>query len=213
MILDERNEFADAVALNTGAAGSYLIGDQIDLGVARDIGNGEPLHLVITVDTEIDAGAGGTVQLHLASDATAAIDPTTGTKHLSTPVFTVGSGIAATQAATKSSVTRGAISCNSVVSFSWSARCGAMISTTRWRAGTNAGAADGIPRWRSNSSRRALASGPKTRTSGSQCRPHGASSHSGVKACSAAATRSAIAPLGSPLATAVRTSSSRWMAG
>ena len=29
------------------------------------------------------------------ADATAAIDPTTGTKHLSTPVFTVGSGIAA----------------------------------------------------------------------------------------------------------------------
>ena len=72
MILDERNEFADAVALNTGAAGSYLIGDQIDLGVARDIGNGEPLHLVITVDTEIDAGASGTVQFHLATDATAA---------------------------------------------------------------------------------------------------------------------------------------------
>ena len=63
MILDERNEFADAVALNTGAAGSYLIGDQIDLGVARDIGNGEPLHLVISVDTKIDAGASGTVQL------------------------------------------------------------------------------------------------------------------------------------------------------
>ena len=59
------------------------------------IGNGEPLHLVITVDTEIDAGAGGTVQFHLASDATAAIGPSTGTKHLSTPVFTVGSGIAA----------------------------------------------------------------------------------------------------------------------
>ena len=95
MILDERNEFADAVALNTGAAGSYLIGDQIDLGVARDIGNGEPLHLVITVDTKIDAGASGTVQFHLASDATAAINPATGTKHLSTPVFTVGSGIAA----------------------------------------------------------------------------------------------------------------------
>ena len=50
MILDERNEFADAVALNTGAAGSYLIGDQIDLGVARDIGNGEPL---------LPAGLGG----------------------------------------------------------------------------------------------------------------------------------------------------------
>ena len=95
MILDERNEFADAVALNTGAAGSYLIGDQIDLGVARDIGNGEPLHLVITVDTEIDAGASGTVQFQLVSDDSAAITPATATKHVSTPVFTVGTGIAA----------------------------------------------------------------------------------------------------------------------
>lgn len=95
MILDKRNEFCDATALNTGAAGSYLIGNQIDLGVARDIGNGEPMYLVIQVDTEIDAGSNGTVQFHLASDATAAIDPSTGTKHLSTPVFTVGTGIAA----------------------------------------------------------------------------------------------------------------------
>lgn len=96
MILDKLNEFADATALNTGAAGSYLIGNQIDLGLAaRDVGNGEPLYLVIQVDTEIDAGASGTVQFHLASDSTAAIDVATGTKHLSTPVFTVGSGIAA----------------------------------------------------------------------------------------------------------------------
>ena len=95
MIIDKRNEFCAATALNTGAAGSYLIGDQIDLGVASDIGNGEPVFLVLSVDTEIDAGASGTVQFHLASDATAAIDPATGTKHLSTPVFTVGSGIVA----------------------------------------------------------------------------------------------------------------------
>lgn len=94
MILDKLNEFADATALNTGAAGAYLIGNQIDLGLAgRDVGNGEPLYLVIQVDTEIDAGASGTVQFHLASDSTAAIDPATGTKHLSTPVFTVGTGI------------------------------------------------------------------------------------------------------------------------
>lgn len=96
MILDKLNEFADATALNTGAANSYLIGNQIDLGLAaRDVGNGEPLYLVIQVDTEIDAGASGTVQFHLVSDDSAAIDPATGTKHLSTPVFTVGSGIAA----------------------------------------------------------------------------------------------------------------------
>lgn len=74
MILDERTEFCDAVALNTGAAGTYLLGDQIDLGVARDIGAGQPLYLVVTVDTGITVGTGtGTVSFSLASDASAAI--------------------------------------------------------------------------------------------------------------------------------------------
>lgn len=74
MILDERNEFADAVSV-AAAAGTALIGDVIDLGTAsRDIGNGEPLYLVITTDTEvITGGAAGTIQFQLASDAQAAI--------------------------------------------------------------------------------------------------------------------------------------------
>lgn len=96
MILDKLNEFADATALNTGAAGGYLIGNQIDLGLnGLDVGNGEPLYLVIQVDTAITAGASGTVAFSLASDATAVIDPAASTKHLTTPVFTVGTGIAA----------------------------------------------------------------------------------------------------------------------
>jgi hypothetical protein len=75
MILDELLEIGDALALNTGAAGTYLIGDQIDLGAAaRDIGNGEPLYLVVTVDTSIiTAGSAGTVQFKLVSDDTASI--------------------------------------------------------------------------------------------------------------------------------------------
>lgn len=74
MILDERTEFCDAVALNTGAAGTYLLGDQIDLGVASDIGAGRTLYLVVTVDTGITVGTGtGTVSFSLASDASAAI--------------------------------------------------------------------------------------------------------------------------------------------
>lgn len=73
MILDERLEFADAVSV-AAAAGTALIGDVIDLGVARDIGAGHPLWLVITCDTEIiTAGAAGTLQFLLASDAQAAI--------------------------------------------------------------------------------------------------------------------------------------------
>lgn len=74
MILDERTEFCDAVSLNTGVAGTYLLGDQIDLGVARDIGAGQPLYLVVTVDTGITvASSTGTVSFSLASDDSASI--------------------------------------------------------------------------------------------------------------------------------------------
>lgn len=74
MIMDERNEFADAVSV-AAAAGTALIGDVIDLGaVARDIGSGEPVYLVITTDTEIiTGGTAGTVKFQLVSDAQAAI--------------------------------------------------------------------------------------------------------------------------------------------
>lgn len=73
MILDERLEFADATSV-AAAAGTALIGDVIDLTVARDIGSGKPMWLVITVDTEIiTGGSAGTIQFVLASDAQAAI--------------------------------------------------------------------------------------------------------------------------------------------
>jgi len=75
MIMDERTEFADATSLNTGAAGSYLIGDVVDLtNTGRDIGNGEPtMYLVIQVDTTATSGGSATVAFSLVSDAQAAI--------------------------------------------------------------------------------------------------------------------------------------------
>lgn len=74
MILDERLEFCDATALNTGAAGSYLLGDVIDLDASPgDIGSGEPLYLVIQVDTTATSGGSATANFTLASDAQAAI--------------------------------------------------------------------------------------------------------------------------------------------
>lgn len=74
MILDSRNEFCDAVSLNTGAAGTYLIGSQIDLTtVAGGLGYGDQLYLVINVDTGINAAGAGTIQFQIASDSTAAI--------------------------------------------------------------------------------------------------------------------------------------------
>ena len=97
MILDERNEFCDATALNTGAAGTYLIGDQIDLGVARDVGNGQPMYLVITVDTLPTSGGAATAQFSLASDASAAIATDgSATVHLQTKAFAISEMAAGT---------------------------------------------------------------------------------------------------------------------
>ena len=72
-ILDERNEFADATALNTGAAGTYLVGDVIDLSVVRNVANGRQVYLEITIDTAVTSAGAATVQFKLASDAQAAI--------------------------------------------------------------------------------------------------------------------------------------------
>lgn len=73
MILDERNEFADAaaIALNTTNAIAPNT-DVIDLGAnptLRDLGNGEPIYLVIQVDTAF--GGAGNVTFDLVSDSTA----------------------------------------------------------------------------------------------------------------------------------------------
>jgi hypothetical protein len=74
MILDERNEFCDATALNTGGANTYVIGDQIDLGTAaRDIGNGQVPYLVISTAVGINAAAAGTVTFQLVSADDAAL--------------------------------------------------------------------------------------------------------------------------------------------
>lgn len=98
MILDKRNEFCDATALNTGGAGTYLIGDQIDLGTARDVGNGQPMYLVITVDTlPTSANSTATAQFQLASDASASIATNgTATVHLETKAFAISEMAAGT---------------------------------------------------------------------------------------------------------------------
>jgi hypothetical protein len=88
MILDKRTEFADAVALNTGAAGTYLIGSQLDLSEVRDVGNGKELYFVVTVATGIEVGAStGTVAFKLASDDSASVSTTTSTVHYTSAEF------------------------------------------------------------------------------------------------------------------------------
>ena len=92
MILDERLEFADATALSTAGTGRALVGDVMDLGAVSpgDIGNGEPLYLVIQVTTDVDSALDtATVSFELASDAAAAIATDgTATEHVTTETFT-----------------------------------------------------------------------------------------------------------------------------
>jgi hypothetical protein len=92
MIVDKLNQFCEGVAANTGAAGSYLLGNQIDLGKAADLGHTEGAYLVIKTRALLTSGAGGTISFTLASDASAAVDPTTSSKHLTTPARAVGAG-------------------------------------------------------------------------------------------------------------------------
>lgn len=95
MILDSRNEFCDAVALNTGAAGTYLIGSQIDLGAGdKPLGAIDELYLVATVDTTATSGGSATLQLKLASDDSAAISTSTATDHFASKVFPLASLVA-----------------------------------------------------------------------------------------------------------------------
>lgn len=95
MILDSRNEFCDATSLNTGAAGTYLLGNQIDLNpnggalTPGQIGATDDVYLVISVQTGITVASGtGTVQFLLASDASASIATDgSATVHMMTKAF------------------------------------------------------------------------------------------------------------------------------
>ena len=94
MILDDRLEFVDAVAAN-GTDKSEILGDVVPLGgTTQDIGNGEPLYLVIQVDTAYTA-AGTSVEFQLRSSTLDALTGGTTTTHLSTGALDTSAGIAA----------------------------------------------------------------------------------------------------------------------
>ena len=92
MMVDSRLEFANA-ADGSQSAGTYLATNQVDLSVARDIGNGQPLYLVIQADEAFASSGSATVQFRLRSDASAAIHATSSTGHIDTgaEAFTVWS--------------------------------------------------------------------------------------------------------------------------
>ena len=70
MIIDARNEFSDAQDI-AGAGAAVIVGiNQIDTSaVVRDLGAGDPIYLIVTVDTDIVASVGAsTLKLALCSD-------------------------------------------------------------------------------------------------------------------------------------------------
>lgn len=89
MILDERTEFCDATALNTGAPGTFVLGDQIDISVSRDLGGEKAARLRIAVATAATGvGASGEFQLVSADNAALTTNPVV---HYSTGAIAVGS--------------------------------------------------------------------------------------------------------------------------
>lgn len=81
MILDNNLEFADATTIPT-ATGRSLLGDVVDLDVARDIGAGQTMYLVIQITTAVTSAGAATVSFELVSDAQSAIaTDDTATRH------------------------------------------------------------------------------------------------------------------------------------
>lgn len=108
MILDDRLEFADALALNTGAAGTYNLGDVVDIKSAtidpntlRDL-EGSEMYLVVRVATAATSAGAATLQVRLVSDDTSTPSTTTATVHATSATFALASLTAgATVMATK----------------------------------------------------------------------------------------------------------------
>tara|TARA_R110000765_G_scaffold200964_1_gene306403 strand:- start:2808 stop:3254 length:447 start_codon:yes stop_codon:yes gene_type:complete len=90
MIMDSLLEFADGADISQ-AAGTYLSTNVVDLQSARDIGNGQPLYLVIQIDAAVTSGGSATVQFRLRSDSVAAVHATTSTGHTDSGAIAVAS--------------------------------------------------------------------------------------------------------------------------
>ncbi len=98
MLLDERTEFAGNTALNTGGTNTYALGDVIDLGVARDIGHGQQLYLVIqSTVSHTSGGSSATVVFQLVSDGIAVPATSGQTIHSMTTPLTISQLVAGKQ--------------------------------------------------------------------------------------------------------------------
>ena len=89
MMIDKLAELCDATALSTAGTATYLTGDVVDLGTVptlQNIGGGDPLYLIIQVDTDVTSAGAATVQFLLSSSSTSDL-ATTPTDHNATAVI------------------------------------------------------------------------------------------------------------------------------
>ena len=69
MICDRENQFSDAQVVTTGSENGILSTDKMDLGVARNIGAGEEMWIVVIVDTTFtSSGSDDTLAVDLVTD-------------------------------------------------------------------------------------------------------------------------------------------------
>ena len=92
MMLDAHNLFSDAQVLTTGSENGIVSTNVIDFGVARDIGVGENLFLVVQVDTATtDTGSNSTLEVRTQADDNEGFNSATNTALIGT--FAVNSAI------------------------------------------------------------------------------------------------------------------------
>lgn len=85
MITDALLKFSTAQAVTASAAST----DYLDLGVARDIGAGERLYVLITVDVAMtDSGSDSTVAVSLQYDSTTSFTPDASQSLVTIPALT-----------------------------------------------------------------------------------------------------------------------------
>lgn len=95
MITDKLTTFCSATALNTGAAGVYMLGDDVDIEVLRELGFSE-LYLVVNVAVTATSGGSATCAVSLVSDAQSPLTPASATVHITSAAFPVADMVAGT---------------------------------------------------------------------------------------------------------------------
>lgn len=92
MLLDKENLFSDAQAVTTGSENGIASTNVIDFGSARNIGVGENLYIVVSLDaTMSDSGNNSTLTVYAQSDDNESFNTATNTQTIGT--FAVNSVI------------------------------------------------------------------------------------------------------------------------